>query len=180
MNNRKIHVSTDEGKATFRTALLDSADQSIEALKDVNAQGMITWDPEGQEFLGAIYYGDPRLTPTLAPEMECRNSSGTSIVDEYFEKFRAAGLRVGVCVRPQQIRMANGKPIQDAADDEHAAQILKDKIAYARKRWGCTLFYVDSTYEGPRPLNPDVFKTVAETYPDVLLIPENESMRYFA
>jgi hypothetical protein len=33
---------------------------------------------------------------------------------------------------------------------------------------------------GPRPLNPEVFKTVADAYPDVLLIPENESMRYFA
>ena len=29
-------------------------------------------------------------------------------------------------------------------------------------------------------LNPDVFKAVADAYPDVLLIPENESMRYFA
>ena len=29
-------------------------------------------------------------------------------------------------------------------------------------------------------LDPDVFKAVADAYPDVLLIPENESMRYFA
>ena len=29
-------------------------------------------------------------------------------------------------------------------------------------------------------INPDVFKAVADAYPDVLLIPENESMRYFA
>jgi hypothetical protein len=28
--------------------------------------------------------------------------------------------------------------------------------------------------------NLDVFKAVADAYPDVLLIPENESMRYFA
>src|SRR5204863_184235 len=31
-----------------------------------------------------------------------------------------------------------------------------------------------------RSLYPDVFKAVAQAYPDVLLIPENESMRYFA
>ena len=76
--------------------------------------------------------------------------------------------------------MVHGKPVQQAADDEHAAQVLKDKIAYAKQRWGCTLFYVDSTATVGRPLSPDVFKAVAEAYPDVLLIPENESMRYFA
>lgn len=180
MKNGKIDISTDEGKMEFRRALLDWANNSIDALKDVDAQGMIVWDPEGQEFLGSVYYGDPRLTPTLAPEMEFKNRGGTSIVDEYFQKFRAAGLKVGVCIRPQQIRMTNGIPVQEPADDQHAAQVLKDKIGYARKRWGCTLFYVDSTYAGPRPLNPGVFKAVADAYPDVLLIPENESMRYFA
>jgi hypothetical protein len=39
---------------------------------------------------------------------------------------------------------------------------------------------VDTTTAGKRPLNPDVFKEVAQSYPDVLFIPENESMRYFA
>src|SRR5207247_9817026 len=34
------------------------------------------------------------------------------------------------------------------------------------------------TTTATRSLNPDVFKTVAEVYPDVLLIPENELMRY--
>src|SRR6185312_7017342 len=29
-------------------------------------------------------------------------------------------------------------------------------------------------------INPEVFKVLADAYPDVLLIPENESMRYFA
>jgi hypothetical protein len=39
---------------------------------------------------------------------------------------------------------------------------------------------VDSTTTISGSLNPDVFKAVADAYPDVLLIPENESMRYFA
>jgi hypothetical protein len=39
---------------------------------------------------------------------------------------------------------------------------------------------VDSTVTTYTWLNPDVFKAVADAYPDVLLIPENESMRYFA
>jgi hypothetical protein len=70
--------------------------------------------------------------------------------------------------------------VHHAAEDEHAAQILRERIAYAKRRWGCTLFYVDSTATAYGALNPDVFKGVADAYPDVLLIPENESMRDFA
>ena len=101
-------------------------------------------------------------------------------IDEYFEKFRAAGLKVGVCVRPQQIAMVDGRPTHWNAENEHAAQILRERIAYAKQRWGCTLFYVDSTATAFTWLDPDVFKAVADAYPDVLLMPENESMRYFA
>jgi hypothetical protein len=102
-------------------------------------------------------------------------------VDEYFDKFRQAGLKVGLCLRPQQITMVDGKPVQGAANNQQAAQVLKDKLAYAKKRWGCTLFYIDSTVAvTANSLDPDVFKAVADAYPDVLLIPENESMRYFA
>jgi hypothetical protein len=177
----KIDITTDQGKSVFRTALLKLADNSIKVLKDTNAQGMITWDPEGQEFLGSCYYGDPRLTPVLAPETEFKGDRGMNAIDEYFEKFRRAGLRVGVCLRPQQITMVDGKPVQGVANNQQAAQVLKDKLAYAKKRWGCTLFYIDSTVVATgESLDADVFKAVADAYPDVLLIPENESMRYFA
>jgi hypothetical protein len=180
VNFGEIDVTNDKGKAAFRTALLKLADNSVQVLKDTGAQGMITWDPEGEEFLGACYYGDPRLVPTLAPEIEFKNDGAKSVIDEYFEKFRAAGLRTGVCIRPQQIAMVDGKPVHQATDDEQAVQILRERIGYAKQRWGCTLFYVDSTATAGRPFYPDVFQAVAQTYPDVLLIPENESMRYFA
>ena len=180
LNGDKIDITTDEGKRAFRAALLKMADDSVKILKDANAQGMITWDPEGQEFPGASYYGDPRLVPTVAPEMEFKDEGTTSAIDEYFEKFRAAGLRTGICIRPQQIRMVDDKPLQQAADDEHATRVLREKIAYAKQRWGCRLFYVDSTATAGRPLNPNVFKALADAHPNVLLIPENESMRYFA
>lgn len=180
VNFGEVDISNAKGKAAFRTALLKLADGSIQVLKDIGAQGMVTWDPEGEEFLGACYYGDPRLVPTFAPEMEFKNDAGKSVIDEYFEKFRAAGLKTGVCLRPQDIAMIDGKPVHQAVDDEQAARILRDKIAYAKQRWGCTLFYVDSTATSGRPFYPDVFKSVAQAFPDVLLIPENESMRYFA
>ena len=176
----EIDITNDKGKAAFRAALLKLADNSVQVLKDTGAQGMITWDPEGEEFIGECYYGDPRLVPTLAPEMEFKNDGAKSAIDEYFEKFRAAGLKVGICIRPQRIAMIDGKPVHQAAEDEHAAQIIRERIAYAKQRWGCTLFYVDSTATAYTWINPDVFKAVADAYPDVLLIPENESMRYFA
>lgn len=179
MNFGQIDITNDKGKAAFRDALLKFADNSVQVLKDIGAQGMITWDPEGEEFTGDCYYGDPRLVPTLAPEMEFKNDGVKSVIDEYFGKFRAAGLKVGVCIRPQQIAMVDGRPTHWNAEDEHAGQILRERIAYARQRWGCTLFYVDSTATVNGSLNPEVFKTVADKYPDVLLIPENESMRYF-
>ena len=180
MNFGEIDITNDKGKAAFRAALLKFADNSVQVLKDTGAQGMITWDPEGEEFTGECYYGDPRLVPTLAPEMEFKNDGAKSVIDEYFEKFRAAGLKVGVCIRPQQIAMVDGKPVHQAAEDEHAVQILRERIAYAKQRWGCTLFYVDSTATIGGSINPDVFKAVTDAYPDVLLIPEHESMRYFA
>ena len=180
MNFGEIDITNDKGKAAFRAALLKLADNSVQVLKDTGAQGMITWDPEGEEFIGECYYGDPRLVPTLAPEMEFKNDGAKSAIDEYFERFRAAGLKVGICIRPQQIAMVNGRPMHQAAEDEHAVQILRERIAYAKQRWGCTLFYVDSTATAFTWINPDVFKAVADAYPDVLLIPENESMRYFA
>ena len=180
MNSGEIDVTNDKGKAAFRAALLKLADNSVQILKDIGAQGMITWDPEGEEFIGDCYYGNPRLVPTLAPEMEFKNDGAKSAIDEYFEKFRAAGLKVGVCVRPQQIAIVDGRPRHQDAEDEHAVQILRERIAYAKQRWGCTLFYVDSTTTAYTWINPDVFKAVADAYPDVLLIPENESMRYFA
>ena len=176
----KIDVRTDQGKADFREELLALADRSVKILKATKAQGMITWDPEGQEFAESVYYGEPRLTPVLAPEMEFKGDGAAAAIDEYFAKFRRAGFRVGVCIRPQQITMVEGKPMHRETDNEEAVQALKGKIAYAKKRWGCTLFYVDTTTAGKRPLNPDVFKVLAQSYPDVLFIPENESMRYFA
>jgi hypothetical protein len=180
MNFGQIDVTNDKGKAAFRAALLKLAENSVQVLKDTGAQGMITWDPEGEEFTGYCYYGDPRLVPTLAPEMEFKSNGAKSAIDEYFEKFRAAGLKVGVCIRPQEIKMVDGKPIHQAAEDEHAVQILRERIAYAKQRWGCTLFYVDSTATINGAINPEVFKTLADAFPDILLIPENESMRYYA
>lgn len=178
-NVSDVDVITPAGLVAFRTRLLAYADESIRELKAANAQGMITWDVEGQEVDYVCYYGDPRLAEKVAPETSYVGNGKLACLDEYFKKFRDAGFRVGVCIRPQQMRFVNGQPKQeDVADPE---QVLGAKIAYARRRWGCTLFYLDSTVdEKGRALPADIFKHLADTNRDVLLIPENETLRDYA
>ena len=93
------------------------ADRSIEVLKDTNAQGMIVWILEGEQYPAINYVGDRHNFMTLAPEMEYRRA-----VDAFFRKFRDAGLRVGLTLRPQRpysrhqglAAAAGEKPVSDA------------------------------------------------------------------
>ena len=65
--------------------------------------------------------------------------------------FRDAGLKVGVCIRPSKIfEWPKDKPIPNYAGrlfhtqvEDHVGE-MADKIAYAKKRWGCTIFYMDT------------------------------------
>ena len=177
-NATDVDITTTEGLRQWRARLMKYADDSIAVLQRLNAQGMITWDPEGEEYPTATFYGDPRLASRLAPETEFKASEELAALDEYFRKFRAVGLRTGVALRPQQITFVDGVPTQRQAEDP--IQELLEKIAYAKSRWGCTLFYIDSTYDRNGPLDANVFATVARRYPDVLLFPENETLRDFA
>ena len=167
-----IDVTNPAGLAAFRTKVLAWADQSVAILKDLDAQGMITWDIEGEQFPHATtYLCDPRQLAQAAPEMQ-------PIADEYFRKFTNAGLRVGVCVRPQTLVLSGGNASQQESPDP--GQVLIDKIAYAKSRWGATLFYIDSNGDPNLPLDAGVMERVAMAHPDVLLIPEHENARYYA
>ncbi|MBV9771778.1 MAG: hypothetical protein JOZ32_19565, partial [Bryobacterales bacterium] len=174
--DEKLNVSTAAGRAEFRQRILNLADGAIGIMRDMNAQGVITWDIEGQEFRHATtYIGDPRQLDSLAPEMG-------EVADEYFGRFRAAGLRTGICVRPQSLKIAadHKSASQTAVDDP--TSLLIDKIAYAKKRWGVTLIYIDSNVNSkdPNPLDPSIIQKVATTFPDCLLIPEHSDLRYYA
>lgn len=180
-NDANVDVTTPEGRAAFGKQLMAYADGSIQILKDMNAQGAITWDIQGQEYPHATsYIGDPRLTPTLAPEID-------PFADAYFQKFRDAGLRVGVCLRPETfVKTPTGASQQemDLSKPEAIAQTLIDRARYASKRWGCTLFYVDSNGDPNVPYDAGIFQRVAETLAKegvkVLLMPEHKNPRYYA
>ena len=167
----KADFSGADGRAKFQQALLRYADESVRVLKTMHAQGMIVWDSEGEEFTHPVtYLGDPRSLP---PEME-------PVADAFFKKFTEAGLRTGVCLRPQRaVRAAyGGEAFQiELADPEKA---LTEKIAYAKRRWGCTLFYIDSNGDPNVPLDASIFRRVAAAHPDVLLMPEHKNALYYA
>jgi len=163
------------GKLAFRRKLMDYADGSIAILQKTNAQGAITWDIEGQQYPHPLsYIGSPDLLSELAPEMN-------ELADEYFQRFTKKGLKTGICIRPDSVVFNKEKNwIAHVAVKDPAATMIR-KIAYARKRWGCSLFYVDSNVDpSGQPMDPVFFQTVEKKYPDVLLIPEHESLLYYA
>jgi len=130
----------------------------------MNAQGMIVWDLEGMQYPRINYVGDPRMLSVLAPEMEYNGA-----VDAYFKKFRDAGLRVGVTVRPQRLRLTTrGGGRRGCQSTLYPGR--PNRLAHTR--WGATLFYIDSNVSSPPFTMPPSCKQLQEMFPDVLLIPE--------
>ncbi len=163
-NNPSLDVRT----AAFRARALAYADQSIRVIKENGGQGMVVWDLEGQEYDHKIsFIGDPRIAETLAPEWR-------GVIDEFFARFRAAGLRLGLTIRPQQFE--NGRQ----RDVWNPSTLLNEKIAYAKRRWGVTVFYVDTNRWGYLILPAPILRRVERAHPDVLLLPEHEWPGYYA
>ena len=184
MERYDLDVTTPQGVEAFHQRLLKYADTCIGFCKQMNAQGVIVWDIEGQEMPHMIsYIGDPRLMDTMAPEM-------SGVADAFMQKFKDAGLRVGVTIRPSHVVRSPGadQPWTHIQTDDPVEEI-SEKIDYAKKRWGCTLFYVDSTTmwetepDGSLQLKimpAEYFRVLHERFPDCLLIPEQTDTRYWA
>jgi hypothetical protein len=142
--------------------------------KAENAQAAITWDIEGQQFpQNTSFIGDPRLEPTLAPELD-------PVIDAYFKKFTDSGIKIGMTIRPQQLILSNDN--QQAYQQEVAdpGALMIQKIQYAKQRWGATVFYVDSNGAPDDPMDPAFFQAVVNAVPGILLIPEHSNMRYYS
>ena len=184
LNEPTLNTITPAGLADFRQQMLARADDTSARLRQMNAQGMIFWDVEGEQYPYITYAGDPRVIADLAPEMH-------GIADEFFAKFTAAGLRTGVCLRPSRIVPGFGGSHvwdHDNYSSSPATPLgfdlvanLSAKIAYAKNRWGCTLFYLDTnvdwTFDNhgvftPRLLRSSIYTALHTLHPDVLVIPE--------
>jgi hypothetical protein len=172
-NNPDLDCAGAAGTERFRAELRDYTGRSLDILKHTGAQGVIVWDLEGEQFPHKIsFIGDPRALDRLAPEM-------AAAADEFFARLRTAGLRVGVTIRPQELAFDRfGQPSQTFAFDME--KVLLAKIDYARKRWGATLFYVDSNSGFWRPDELWQLRRVVALRPDVLLIPEHHGLPWQA
>ena len=165
---QNINIQTKSGLAAFQQAMLAYADKSVAILKSMNAQGAVVWDLEGQQYPqpNTSYVGDPSLLPKLSPEMD-------GIADAFFAKFRSAGLQCGMTIRPQHLDTSAHPPTQKSVGITNEAANIIQKVEYANKRWGCSIFYVDSDGGPSDATAPYTFQQVLQAVPGVLIIPEN-------
>jgi hypothetical protein len=79
--SKKYDAVVDTNRTEFRKGMLDTASRAVALCREANAQGVILWDPEGQEWPHPTsYLGDPRSLP---PEMD-------AVADEFFGAFTVA------------------------------------------------------------------------------------------
>ena len=197
-----VEVDSPQGRSMLRRAMRNLAYNTVRTLKKLDGQGMILWNLEGG-FHSTGWVGDPRMLPILSPEID-------KAIDDYFNIIRSAGFKTGVTLRQGQLRwnedrqqwqqgVGNHNPRANPAFDEFdkyleqhphepwwriypVAERFSNKIDYAKKRWGCTIFYIDTSLI-PRGYGPNqkfsakvieshIWRKVREEHPDVLIIPE--------
>ena len=166
--------STTAGIQAIQQGLISLANSCVKQLQKINAQGVVLWDTAGEEFGGLTYYGSPNAVPWMVPEFD-------QVSDQFWNVFKAAGLRIGVCIRAD---IADFRSNGTHSEDEYvsigqAESDLDAKLSYAHDRWGCTLFYVDSN--GGAQIGGDepgqaypaiIFRYLQQKHPDCLLLPE--------
>jgi hypothetical protein len=188
-NASDFDITTATGLAAFQVRVLQQATNSVVNMRQLGAQGAITWDIEGEEYpQSTSYVCEPDLIAQIAPEMESIISDSTSpyagmkLDDAYFKTMTDAGFRVGVCARPQHFTLNGDGTAQQVylADSAVAAELIQ-KMKYAHDRWGATLFYVDSTVETDGAvLDASIFQQVAAALPDSLIVPEETTPKHYA
>jgi hypothetical protein len=179
-NLEDVDITTRKGVADFRSRMLAYAETTARNILQIGGQGVIVWDIEGQRYGYLNYVGDPRLLPRLAPEME-------PLANQLFEVFRRQGLKVGVCLRADTIALQpDGFPVPKTNQSYYKteAQALADldaKLSYAKNRWGCTIFYVDSNGDGGQYIGEkghagiypaSIYGELHRRHPDCLICPE--------
>ncbi|MBS3763557.1 MAG: hypothetical protein KGZ25_09685 [Planctomycetes bacterium] len=198
----KVDLSTEKGRDRFKEQALAWARNCVKVCKGMNAQGVIVWSIEGQQYPHAIsYIGSPNKIGRFAPEMD-------AVADEFFKIFSDAGLRTGVCIRPQKLAIPDEVPKSDKIKPrqkqlwdgdripvEDIIEVLDGKLTYAKERWGCMIFYVDSNVSSKwakdektgkwKPVRwevmpVDIFAELQKRHPECLIVPEHEYFMYWA
>ncbi len=166
----------DQRSPAFAERLSARIDQAIAALRGIDAQGLLLYAIEGggaQAHAGFV--GDPRRLQDLAPEFD-------AIADALFARIQAAGLVSGITITPWRLTRQGDRWIQ-VADAAGAESELDAKIAYAKQRWGCRVFYLNVASPGlPADIAvpPTSLRGVVARHPDVLLIVEHADRAHAA
>ena len=189
-NDPTVDIDTPSGLQAFQDRILAQAAANVIDAQNMNAQGVITWDIEGEQYPQTTsYVCSPDQIATVAPEMESAITDSTSpyfgqkLDDAYFKTMTSAGLRLGLCLRPQVFTLASNGTASQVYLTGDAALIanLENKARYANTRWGATLFYVDSTVDtNGGTLDPAIFQQLITDLPGFLFIPEESTTRYYA
>ena len=188
-NADDVDVTSPSGLASFQKRVLTQAGTIAENSRRLNAQGVITWDIEGEQYPQATsYVCQPDAIAQVAPEMESKVDvpgspyNGQKLDDAYFSVLKKAGLRVGVCLRPQHFTLkSDGSAQQVFLSGQAIVAELTRKARYAHDRWGTTLFYVDSTVDPTGAVLPAAyFKQLQAAFPDSLFIPEETTPLHYA
>ncbi len=171
----------------YRAKMVKAFRSNLAACKHMNAQAMILWNMEGNTYPHATtYIGDPRLLRVFNPQFD-------AVADELFALFTAAGVLPGICIRPSQITYeeTGGTPAvaQRYGPAKDPVPQLAKKVAYAKKRWGLRVFYIDTNIFwrvrkgrfdkktgalafGSGVMKAGDWKQLLKQFPDTLFIPE--------
>lgn len=189
-NDGAVDITTASGLRAFQSRMLAQAANNVSTAQSLNAQGVITWDIEGEQYpQSTSYVCSPDQIATVAPEMESIISDASSgyygqkLDDAYFRTMSSAGLKIGVCLRPQVFTFAGDGTASQVYLSGNAKIIanLEAKASYANTRWGATIFYVDSTVDtSGGTLDPAIFQQLITDYPSFLFVPEESTPRYYA
>ena len=189
-NDASVDITTPAGMRAFQDRVLAAVAADVTNAQAMNSQAVITWDLEGEQFpQDTTYVCSPDQIATVAPEMESAvlnpNSPyfGQKLDDAYFKTMTSAGVRAGVCLRPQMFALAADGTATQTYLSGNAAIIanLENKAKYANARWNVTVFYVDSSVDiHGGVLDPAIFQQLITDLPAFLFIPEESTPRYYA
>ena len=189
-NDPSVDITTAAGLQAFQIRMLAQAQSNATNAQSLDAQGVITWDIEGEQYpQDTSYVCSPDQIATVAPEMESTIIDpasafyGQKLDDAYFATLSSAGLRVGLCLRPQVFTQTPNGTASQVFLATNAAIVanVENKARYANSRWGATIFYVDSTVDiNGGTLDPAIFQQLLTDLPSFLFIPEESTPRYYA
>lgn len=189
-NDSTVDITTGAGLLSFQDRMLAHAVSNAANAASMNAQGVITWDIEGEQYpQNTSYVCSPDQIASVAPEMESTILDASSayygqkLDDAYFKIMSNSGLKIGLCLRPQAFTLTSSGTASQVFLTGNAAIIanLEKKAKYANVRWGATVFYVDSTVDvNGGTLEPAIFQQLITDLPSFLFIPEESTPRYYA